>query len=126
MGFIVPYMCFPSATSNVEVHNAYVAIASYGINFRNYNHNLENIPILPESNEELTKYTIDQPALILPGKSVVINYGIWESDAARQSKQPPCMIGTKQFVCDNNQIQDVYTYAYSLLRSSFSNVSVDV
>ncbi len=112
MGLIVPELNL----ENVQMSNAYVAIAHYDVNLRNYKPEfIQNAPLIQNSNGE----PIVTQTGILPGMTILVNYGIWES--AEKRKEPPITVRTVQAPFES----EIYKAAYDLLKTVFPNAQDD-
>jgi hypothetical protein len=119
MGIIVPSIELALAQSNVTLSNAYIAIAQYDVNFRNYSPTLENVPIRAT---QIQGNNMPLVTTILPGLSVLINYGVWSSMEARSNSESPISMLTRQYPYDSNaNISSVYDHAYNLLKTSYAD-----
>jgi hypothetical protein len=112
MGLIVPDLNL----ENVQMSNAYVAIAHYDVNLRNYKPEfIRNAPLIENSNGE----PIVTQTGILPGMTILVNYGIWES--AEKRNEPPITVRTIQAPFES----EIYKAAYDLLKTVFPNAQDD-
>jgi hypothetical protein len=119
MGIIIPSIELSLPESIDVVSNAYLAIGHNDINFRNYSPNMQNVPI---SANPIPGNNIPLVSTIMPGMSVLINYGVWNSQESRNNGDLPLSMLTRQYAYESNaNISNVYEYAYSLLKSSYSN-----
>jgi hypothetical protein len=106
MGLIVPNLTL----DDIQMSNAYVAIAHYDVNVRNYKPEfIQNAPLIENSNGE----PIVTQTGILPGVSILVNYGVWET--AEKRNEPPVTVRTVQAPFGS----DMYDAAYKLLKSVF-------
>lgn len=123
MGFIVPTFEYQDVNSNViTLSNAYVAIAHYDVNLRNYKPEMfPQGPFIPNSNGEPSVQTTMQTGII-PGMSLLVNYGIWESKESRENKDVPLTIRTLQSTFDSSNI---YEISYSLVKGCFPDARND-
>lgn len=116
MGIIVPELLLSDyglESSNISLSNAYVAIADNPINIRNY----KSYVFSPNSNTGIT--TSNNIATI----QMEIYYGIWESYASRTSSNFPMQVITSRIPFEPSSIgnSNVYDYAYTLLKETYSN-----
>lgn len=119
MGFIVPDINIQFALSNVSFSNAYVAIAHYDVNFRNYSNPLPDAQIGTPSSDSNAPISVTAP---YKGMSLLVNYGIWDSHQSRIECNMPLQIQTKQFTyTDDASLSNVYSYAYDMIKATFSN-----
>lgn len=121
MGIIVPSIELYLPESIDVVSNAYLAIGHHDINFRNYSPNMQNVPI---SANPIPGNNIPLVTTIMPGMSILINYGVWNSQESRNNGDLPLSMLTRQYAYESNaNISNVYEYAYSLLKSSYLNAT---
>lgn len=121
MGLTIPSIELQLIDSNCTYTNAYVSIAHYDINFRNYKPELVNAPVANDnSNEKLQPYITEQPSVIMTGKSMLINYGVWASKDSRLASEPPLSVLTYQYAINEDvPVANVYDFAYSLLQQKY-------
>ena len=128
MGFIIPSLQYDDVNSNIiTVSNAYVAIAHFDVNIRNYKPELfPNMPTLRVANDHpITQTTVLPPQGILPGMSILVNFGIWESKESRDNKEPPVTMRTIQGGFDPTS-SNIYEIAYSLVKGVFPDAQDDL
>lgn len=123
MGLLVPSVTFDSATGPVTLSSAYIAIGHYDVNVRNYKPELINDAPFLSSNDDPVVQT--QVMGILPGMSILVNYGIWESKDARLNKDFPATIRTIQASYDPASA-DIYFTAYGLVKGVFPDAQDDL
>lgn len=119
MGFILQTVTIEHPEENITVSNAYVAIAHYDIIFRNYKPELipEISLLIPCSNDS----PIYNTSLPLAGKSLLVNYGIWESYESRIACERPLTLLTIQITGISTFS---YETVYSLLKEQYTD-SID-
>lgn len=123
MGLIVPSVTFESPTGSVTLSNAYVAIGHYDVNIRNYKPDLINDAPFLSSNDDPMVQT--QIMGILPGMSIIVNYGVWPSKEDRLNKEFATTIRTIQAPFDPSS-SDIYSIAYSLVKGVFPDAQDDL
>lgn len=127
MGFIIPSLQYDDVNSNIiTVSNAYVAIAHFDVNIRNYKPELfPDAPIIRTSNDQPITQTTMQPVKgILPGMSLLVNYGIWNSKSSRENKDLPITMRTVQGSFDPSS-SNLYSIAYGLVKNVFPDAQDD-
>ena len=126
MGLIVPYISvdqqMPPGTPDLELTNAYLAIADYDVTFRNYNYTTSNQPMVTDSNtgSNFPAYPVSSF-----GMNMSVNYGIWDSKDSRDSNIFPYTVRTVQAPYDqaSGSSSNVFTYAYDILKMTYSNAT---
>lgn len=118
MGIIVPEMLltnFGITSSNLTLSNAYVAIADQPINIRNFKNYIFN----PDSNTGMT--TSNNISTV----QMEIYYGVWESYESRTSSNFPIQVITSKIPFEPSSIgnSNIFDYAYTLLKTTYSNAT---
>jgi hypothetical protein len=117
MGLIVPevFIDRTGVASNVTLSNAYIAIADYDVSFRNYKNafaptDCNGMPV---------------PTNYPDGVQINVQYGIWESYQSRTDSNFPIQVLCTKVADDSNAVggSNLYTYAYDVIKTTYSNAT---
>lgn len=124
MGLIVPNLSLDTPDGNIQMSNVYIAVGHFDINIRNYKpESVPDVPFFQSSNDEPVVH-ITQTGII-PGMSILINYGIWASKDSRLAKEQPVTLRTVQ-ASFNPESSNIFTLVYDTLKTVFPEAQDEI